>query len=157
VLAVFAASEPPTKEDEQIVEEVKSTNVIYVMNKSDIACDENISEYRKIIKEIKDDFLIISAKTGADLDKLETSIGQKIKSGIEHSEDSFIADGRILVLLQNAKGFVQNSTKLLHENAGSELIAFELQSAIDSLNEITGEISPDDILESIFTRFCIGK
>ena len=159
VLAVFAASEKPSKEDELIVEEVKSTNVIYIMNKSDIACDEDIAEYEKMVRQAHqpDDFLLISAKTGDNLERLETMIGEKIKLGVEYSGDSFIADGRILDLLQNAKTFVQNSTRLLHENAGDEIIAFELQSAIDSLNEITGEISPDDVLGSVFARFCVGK
>jgi tRNA modification GTPase len=47
--------------------------------------------------------------------------------------------------------------KLLENNEPAEITAFELQSLIDSLSEITGEISPDDVLDSIFSRFCIGK
>ena len=89
VLAVFSASEKPSEEDKQIIEEVKSANVIYVVNKSDITCDEHIFEYQKITNN---NFLLVSAKTGINLDKLETLIAEKIKSGIEHSDDSFIAD-----------------------------------------------------------------
>jgi tRNA modification GTPase len=47
--------------------------------------------------------------------------------------------------------------ELIMHREPSEIIAFELHSLLDTLSDITGEITPDDILNSIFSRFCIGK
>ncbi|MFC1670683.1 tRNA uridine-5-carboxymethylaminomethyl(34) synthesis GTPase MnmE, partial [Spirochaetota bacterium] len=72
-------------------------------------------------------------------------------------QSSFIADLRITDLLERTMANAKKAAALITQKEPIEIIAFELQSLIDTLAEITGEITPDDILNSIFSRFCIGK
>jgi tRNA modification GTPase len=59
--------------------------------------------------------------------------------------------------LKKAKGALRRAIKALKINQGVELIALEIKEARDTLGEIIGEISCEDILERIFSQFCIGK
>jgi len=70
---------------------------------------------------------------------------------------SFIADMRIVSLLERSITDIRNAIRCLAAGEPVEITAFELQALIDTLSEITGEITPDDVLDSIFSRFCIGK
>ena len=64
---------------------------------------------------------------------------------------------RVVHLLEKAIGHAEKTNDLLIQREPLEIIAFELQSLIDTLSHITGEITHDDVLDSIFSRFCIGK
>ena len=75
---------------------------------------------------------------------------------VDHS-DSFIADARIQSILNEAIDILCRIISLFESKELPEIIASELNELIYKISEITGEISADDILGSIFRRFCIGK
>ena len=64
---------------------------------------------------------------------------------------------RIVSLLERSITSIENAARCIAGREPVEIIAFELQALIEILSEITGEITPDDVLDSIFSRFCIGK
>ena len=69
----------------------------------------------------------------------------------------FIVDERIISILDASIGIVQRTIELLKLKEPTEIIAFELDELISRLSDITGEITTEDVLGSIFSRFCIGK
>jgi tRNA modification GTPase len=94
----------------------------------------------------------LSAKTGAGLDELRSwlldAAGWK-----PHGEGLFMARERHLVALQAARGHLAAAGV----SQAFELMAEDLRLSLNSLGQITGAVSADDLLGAIFSRFCIGK
>lgn len=103
----------------------------------------------------KADAVYLSAKTGADVNKLK----EKIKSvaGFQQTEGHFLARRRHLEALDAAKACLLAGKQQLAGHRAGELLAEDLRLAHRALNEITGEFSSDDLLGKIFSSFCIGK
>jgi len=154
VLMVIDASRGIDDVDRKILEKINDKNVIYLLNKSDIS---SIEDNEKIKSELNSKTILFSTKTGEGFSQLEDQISLFLNSNFSDINDSYVADLRIINLLDNAKNNVVNVIKLLQLNEPAEITAFEIQNLIDNLSEITGEINPDTILDSIFSRFCIGK
>ncbi len=98
----------------------------------------------------------LSAKTGAGIDilkqHLKTSMGYN-----EGGEGNFSARSRHLQSLEQAKFFLLNGQQQLLQAGAGELLAEDLRQCQNSLGEITGAVSSDDLLGAIFSSFCIGK
>ncbi len=80
-----------------------------------------------------------------------------ISSEFVDYDNSFLADARITGILSDSILIIERVIELFGRKELPEIIAFDLNELADKLSEITGEISPDDVLGSIFSRFCIGK
>ncbi len=98
----------------------------------------------------------LSAKTGAGVDLLreylKESVGYK-----NSSEGEFIARQRHLDALNRVEFHLKEGGKIFTESSAGELLAEELRLAQNALSEITGEFVTDDLLDEVFSRFCIGK
>ncbi len=98
----------------------------------------------------------LSAATGAGLDELKTHLKQVM--GYQNlGETGFTARRRHLDALQRARTFIESGKTQLAGYAAGELLAEDLRQAQNALGEITGEVTPDDLLGRIFSSFCIGK
>jgi tRNA modification GTPase len=98
----------------------------------------------------------LSAKTGAGVEALETALKSCV--GYELADEgSFMARRRHLDALARAAAAVDAADDVLRRRRAGELAAEELRQAQQALAEITGEVTSDDILGEIFSRFCIGK
>ena len=100
--------------------------------------------------------LYISAKQKIGIDSLRDVLKQKMGYQTD-SEDLFIARRRHLHALEETKEAVDNASEQLKVFNAGELMAEELRIAQDSLGQITGRFTPDDLLGEIFSSFCIGK
>jgi tRNA modification GTPase len=140
--------------DWSILAKTRNKKRVILINKTDIAKPGDIP---RIQREVGEGTIPFSALTGEGLGVLKDEISRRIKNEYVQIENSFIADLRVVVLLDNAAAVTARITSLVAERGPGEIIAFELQALMDILAEITGEITPDDILDSIFSRFCIGK
>ena len=154
ILMIIDATTGIKKPDRKILEKIKNKTSIIVINKTDISNEKAINN---IIKEIPGKPVQLSAITGDGFNELKNRITNILKNEFVDIQNSFIADIRIISLLESVLNNISSTYKLISQNDPAEIIAFELQSLIDNLAEITGEITPDDILDSIFSRFCIGK
>jgi tRNA modification GTPase len=96
----------------------------------------------------------LCALTGAGVDDLREHL--KHSMGFQPAEGDFIARRRHLDALQRARQALDRAAVQLQQRAG-ELVADELRQAQQSLGEITGEITADDLLGRVFADFCIGK
>jgi len=98
----------------------------------------------------------LSAATGEGLDLLEAVVTEEL--GLtENSDSDFSARQRHVDLIQQALSSVDHGAGELKLTGSGELLAEDLREAADGLGEITGRISPDELLGKIFSSFCIGK
>ncbi len=127
--------------------------VVKVLNKLDL-----IPENNKIELEKDPSLILISAKTGEGIDKLFEMFKNYIIDHKIYSEDvAIISNIRHYNSLKSAKDALTNAKQSLIENQSNEFVAIDLRKAANSLKELTGEITSEEILNSIFSRFCIGK
>lgn len=154
VIVVCDAVSGITAADRSILGKTGRKKRIILINKTDIARREDIE---RAGTEVGEEAIEFSAKTGSGLEKLKEAIARRIKNEYADIEHTFIADLRIISLLEDAVETTGRIRNLIVRRDPGEIIAFELQALMDILSGITGEITPDDILDSIFSRFCIGK
>ncbi len=154
LLIVLDAVTGVTDADKKILNAAKGRACIYIANKVDAASRDTIASMEGSVGE---PLVTFSALKGEGLDELESKILGVVKRDFVHHGNSFLADFRIISLLNQAHENAQNLKDLFLKNEPPEIAAFELQSIIDVISAITGEITPDDVLNSIFARFCIGK
>jgi tRNA modification GTPase len=154
IIMVLDAQSGIRDADVHILEKTKNKKRIIIINKIDIADSGTVAEMQRGLGE---EAVLFSALTGAGLQDLQEAITRRIRNDYVQIEHSFIADMRIIVLLKNSVSITEKLCGLITSRSPGEIIAFELQSLMDTLADITGEITPDDILDSIFSRFCIGK
>lgn len=131
----------------EICERYKNSRVVLVQNKQDL------------LQEIppKRDFEIyISAKYSTGVDKIYDIIREEIRKESEHIKDVLI-NQRHYLLLKRASEELKKARQSLIDNLGNELVADDLRKAVRTLGEIIGDTFSQDVLNNIFSKFCIGK
>lgn len=130
--------------------------VVYAVNKIDLLESETI---RSLRSSLPDGTLFISALRGDGIDELKRSVLSTVFPGGElpRKDETRIASLRHKIALEKAKEQLDSASVALEEERSHEFVAFDLKLAVSSLGEIIGEITADDVLERIFSDFCIGK
>lgn len=149
VLLVVAMNEP--EHHHSLTKEIKAAlptdvPIITVFNKIDILSHVPQTEAHSVY---------LSAKSGDGIDGLKQVIKNVV--GYQPNEGQFLARRRHLHALDEAKELLETGQKQLTEHCAGELLAEDLRQAHQTLCEITGEFSSDDLLGRIFSSFCIGK
>jgi len=140
--------------DEQRVLDACSDNVkiVVVRNKIDLAANKQ----ELLDKNEGETEVFLSAKTGEGIEDLIQSL--KIIMGLNNTgEDVYMARTRHLNALSETKEFLDRGLRHLENKNTLELLAEELRLAQESLGGITGSFVADDLLDEIFSKFCIGK
>ncbi|MDR2878923.1 MAG: tRNA uridine-5-carboxymethylaminomethyl(34) synthesis GTPase MnmE [Fusobacteriales bacterium] len=157
ILFVLDASRELEKDDYQIIELIRENNkkAIILLNKIDLS--------RKITRENIDFFdgeiLEISAKEETGIEEMEERIYNYIlEEDVEDSSEKLVITNiRHKSALEKTKEAVKNIFETIDSEMPMDLISVDLKEALDSLSEITGEISSEDILDHVFSNFCVGK
>lgn len=153
-LFVVDLSRPPNNDDVSIDNLLASTPYILLTNKADIESSNQLN-YDKIFAPCKS--LRISAKTGDGLNELVSKIRQQLLSGINESSEGVILSQRQFNCARNAAEFTDQAKIALTSGESEEIIVSILREALEQIGQITGRVTTDDILNNIFSRFCIGK
>lgn len=154
VLFVVDNSRELDEEDLRIHDRINADKVIGLINKTDIESKLDVTPLTKIKKWIK-----ISALEKIGIDSMEKEIYSYVISGqIEDSSQKLvITNVRHKSALEKTKQAVENIFETIDMGLPMDLIAVDLKEALDSLSEVTGEISNEDLLDHIFSNFCVGK
>ena len=145
---------PPCGEAQAESKDIKPDFV--VVSKSDLAANVIArSEATKLSPDTS--HLNVSSKTGEGLAELKKNMNAVLFKKSENAENLWITSEREKSCLEEALAGVDRVLDLLEKNPAVELLAFEMQLVRRALQSITGEISSEDILQSIFAGFCIGK
>lgn len=154
VLFVMDSSRELSEEDKEIYENIQSEKVIGILNKIDIERKLDITSLTKVKKWIE-----ISALENIGIENLENEIYNFILAeNIEDSSEKLIITNiRHKSALEKTKQSIENIFETIDMGYPMDLIAVDLNDAMDSLSEVTGEISSEDLLDHIFSNFCVGK
>jgi tRNA modification GTPase len=125
----------------------KRKEIMLVLNKIDLKSDASIQPE-----------VMISAKTGEGVEGLLQTMKQRAFSNTHYTEKSIVVTNiRHKECLERANQYLLNAKRAADENLSGEFIASDMRNAVESLSEIIGEVTTNDILNNIFMNFCIGK
>jgi tRNA modification GTPase len=158
VIAMFDCSELLKEEDFEVIQKVKDKNTIFVLNKSDLQSAIDRNSISSLVPRPSSSILNISATRGDGLEGLKDKIFEScLKDWKEEREGVVISNLRHKIAIENAKTSLDRAISVLIENQPLEILALELRDSMDRLGEIVGAVTTEDILNKIFTDFCIGK
>lgn len=157
IIAVIDSSSELNNDDIEVLEGIKHSKAIIALNKSDMIPKTSQSNLTTYIPQ--DRIIITSAKLGAGIDELKDRIRDMvIRSGnISEGNEIALSESRHKLALEKSIESLKSFIEAINNGESPEFLALDLRVALDSLGEITGEVTTEDILGRIFSKFCIGK
>jgi tRNA modification GTPase len=147
VLVVLDASQPESAEDKPLLDQIKNRTAILVENKSDLGTLQSRGETIRT-----------SALTGEGIPELRAAILRHVTGDAgSGSEAGFLTNARHQSLVRDSLTALDAAQAAVHSRIPHEMLLLDLYGALRPLDEITGATTNDDILNLIFSRFCIGK
>ena len=157
VIIILDGSKPLSNEDKVIIDKNRDGNIIAAINKIDLPPAWEINTIEHLFSQEKK-ILKISAKFGAGLEELKNTIIDLSGSGDHNNTGSaMITNVRHKLALEKSYKNIQAAKENIEGGMSPEFAAFDLREALDNLDEITGKKINDEILDKIFSSFCIGK
>ena len=156
VIAIFDSSKELSKEDIEILELIKEKPAIILLNKSDLI--SKIDENDIISKGIKANIIKISAKNKNGIEDLYEKIaGMFSLDEINLDNEVLITNIRHKNIISKAIGNVKKANEAINIDMPIDIITIYIKEIMEDLGEITGEYVTEDIINEIFSKFCLGK
>lgn len=157
VLLVLDDSAGVIEADREIMGMCRGKEVIVLSNKVDLDLGRvNQEEVRRVLGDVP--IAEVSADTGQGLEALETAIVDKFRLGqIEVGRGALITNVRHQAALRRGAGHLRGALDAVRQDVALDLVSIDLRGAWEALGEVTGETASEDLLDEIFSRFCIGK
>ena len=156
LLFLLDVSQPLSAEDRELTDFLKDRRCIVLLNKSDLPGVLTEQEVRELLPAAT--ILSTSLTEGLGLDRLEETIIEWITEGkVRRKEDLLVTNVRHIDLIRRARGEIQEALGMTSRQEAMDFIEVNVKAAFDLLGEITGQTAGDEILEEIFSRFCLGK
>jgi len=172
VLLVLDGSEALHKTDRELIKKSLLKNAILVINKTDLSqkidlenvipAKAGIQKKNRIPGQARNDgaglaLIRISAKKGTGLDELKKRIADTVLHGHSEGSADVVTNIRHVHALEKTLASIGSFLHAAAKEISPEFLSVELRDALDSIGEIIGITTPDDILNRIFSSFCIGK
>lgn len=152
LLVLLDNSKNLTKMDKELLEKTKEKDVIILLNKTDLDQKIELQELKKY------KILNISVKTNSGIEELKKLIISKFKlDKIANSDYTYLSNARQISLIKECVSIIKQIEKANKEGVNVDLIEIDLKRLWDKLGEITGETYKDELLDEIFSKFCLGK
>jgi len=145
VLFVYDATQGITQEDREVLKLLKDKKYLLIANKSDLATDKT-----------DNNAIYLSALKGDGVDELKQKLTEKV-CNINPENLEFVTNKRQQECLRKAKASLEQALLASQLRELQDLISIDVKTSILALDELTGELVTDDILNNIFDHFCIGK
>lgn len=157
VLLIFDAGSPLTTEDRHLMDFARDNGnqILFALNKVDLLRPNEPDKWRELLPH--EHLIFISATQGTGLAELEQAFIDRLQLPSFDTEDTLILHQRVQNHLHQLQESLEEFLHLVHQKQPQEIQAHALRQAIDEMGAITGGIHTEDILASIFGRFCIGK
>jgi tRNA modification GTPase len=152
-IVVIDGSVPLTNDDRGLIDQAAAIKHVIAINKADLFLKVGPTAMRP-----ETVCVALSAKTGEGVDQLRAAIrSQLVGEGAEATDGVMVTNVRHHAALDRVRASLAQAKASVDAGVPDELIAVDVRAAADALGEITGEITTDEILEQIFSTFCIGK
>ena len=156
IIAIFDSSCELTEEDMEILDIIKGKKAIVVLNKMDLS--SKINEKMECFKEFSENIVKISALNQDGLENLYELISKMFNlNQINFDNDIIITNLRHKNLITKALENVKKAKENTLNNMPIDIIAIFIKDILEDLRNITGDIVTDDIINEIFSKFCLGK
>lgn len=154
ILVVVDQSRPLQEEDRQILETARGRQALIVLNKEDLQpafATEDLQSYGLPL-------LSISASTGAGMGELKDAmLSLALKQGLMAAQSALLANTRHIELVRQSREALQRALDTIEAGMPVDCAIVDIREAWELLGSITGDTVHDDIIEEIFSRFCLGK
>ena len=156
IIAIFDASKPLSKEDKEILEIIKGKKVIILLNKIDLK--QELYKADKDFKEVTDSIIEISALNNIGIDDVYAEITKLFEiNEINIDNDLVITNIRHKDLIHQAIESIKKTKETMKEKMPIDIVAVYIKQILEDLGNITGEFVTEDIINEIFSKFCLGK
>ncbi|MEG0692527.1 MAG: tRNA uridine-5-carboxymethylaminomethyl(34) synthesis GTPase MnmE [Oscillospiraceae bacterium] len=153
ILAVFDSSTTLEDEDYKIIKKVQEKPSIAVINKTDLDAKIDLEHLEKNFQTI----ISISAKEDSSIQLLETAIKEQVQIYEFDMSAGMIATERQRECATNAKQYIEESIVALKDGMTLDAVTVSIEMAIDALLELTGGRITEEIVNEVFSHFCVGK
>lgn len=153
ILVVIDSSRPLSDEDRTILEDTKDRNVLIVLNKSDltpVVAESDLESYGHPV-------LTLSANTGKGLEALKEQLLSLALSHADTAGSALLTNTRHIELVRQSREALKRALDTIEAGMPVDCAVVDLREAWDLLGSITGDTVHDDMVEEIFSRFCLGK
>ncbi|WP_455721439.1 tRNA uridine-5-carboxymethylaminomethyl(34) synthesis GTPase MnmE [Agathobacter sp.] len=155
VIYVIDASVPLDESDFEIMDFIKNKHAIILLNKSDLSTVVDEPEVRKYVDKT---ILSISARENSGIKELEDTIKDMFFKGqVSFNDEIYITNIRHKNLLADAANSLKLVMNSINDDMPEDFYSIDLMSAYESLGLIIGESVEDDLMDEIFSKFCMGK
>ena len=149
VLFLLNNNEDITLEDKNIIDQLKNKNHIIVINKCDLTKKLNLND---------NDCVYISAKENIGIDDLKNKIKELYNlEKIETEDLSYLSSARSISLLKQAMQALKNADKGIDDNYPIDMVEIDIKDSWNILGEIIGETYEEELIDQLFSQFCLGK
>ena len=155
ILYVVDSSTPLDENDHEIMELLKDRHAIVLLNKSDLSPVTTVEDIRKHLDK---KMISISAKEQTGMDDLEETIKEMFFSGeVTFNDEVYITNIRHKTSLQDALRSLHLVLQSIADDMPEDFYSIDLMNAYEELGNIIGESVEDDLVNEIFSKFCMGK
>ena len=156
IIAIFDSSKELTEEDLEILDLIKHKKSIILLNKADLKVV--ITEHDERLTAVTQNIFRISALNKTGIEELYEKISEMFSlNEINLDNDILITNVRHKNIISKAIENVKKANEALNMNMPIDIITIYIKEILEDLGEITGEVVTDDIINEIFSKFCLGK
>lgn len=155
ILYVVDASCPLDDNDKEIIELIRDRNALVLLNKSDLEAQVDADLLEQLTKKT---VIPISVKENTGLDQFEQTVKEMFYSGkIDFNDEIYITNVRHKAALEHALESLQLVEQSIEDQMAEDFYSIDLMNAYEELGFIIGESLEDDLVDQIFSKFCMGK
>ncbi len=156
IIAIFDSSKDLTDEDMEILNLIKGKKVIILLNKIDLNSKIDENDFRLL--DVSRDIIKVSALNNLGIDKLYEKITDMFNlDQINLDNEILITNLRQKSLITKAIEHIQETKNTMSNNMPLDIVAISIKEILEDLGSITGDEVSEDIIDEIFSKFCLGK
>ncbi len=150
VIFILNNNEELSEEEKELLHTLEDKKKIIVVNKIDLES--------KLDKNLLDNYIEISVKESIGINKVKEEIKRLFNLGeLETSDMTYLSNARSISLLHKTMNSIEEAEEEIEVNSPIDIVEFSLKDAWNSLGEVIGETYTDELLDELFSRFCLGK
>ena len=150
VIFILNNNEELSDEEKELLNKLKDKKKIIVVNKIDLE--------GKLDKSLLGDYIEISVKENIGIDKIKDRIRKLFNIGELSSNDlTYLSNARTISLLKKSLTIIDSTIKEINDNSPIDIVELGLRDAWNTLGEVIGATYKDELLDELFSRFCLGK
>ena len=156
ILFVLNNNEPLTEDDQTLFEVIKNEDVIVIINKTDLEQRLDVKEVKEMIGDIP--LIQTSMLKQEGIDELELQIRDLFFGGeVQNQDMTYVSNSRHISLLKQARHSIQDAIDAAESGVPMDIIQIDLTRTWEILGEIIGESASDELIDQLFSQFCLGK